>query len=275
MKAALIPPVPELPLFGVGTFHLLLSHLFKRPGYLKHYKAQRQMGAYLVLDNAAHENTSGEDPLTLVEKALAINAQEIVVPDVLEDGPATVEAAVTAVEAWFENSEVMREYNPALMYVPQGKDLDEWKQCLNELCLLHTYTARKYKLSRDFVIGVSKDYEVWDGGLPSLLSNFIMPYRETALQNGLRMHVHMLGWGRKLWGLRELAHSFPWVRSTDSAKPFVYAMHGTYLGAHIDSEPPEYPKRPKNYFSRTLSHEEKVAAISNCTLFKLLAGEYD
>lgn len=275
MKAALIPPVPELPLFGFGSFHLLLSHLFKRPGYLKHYKQQREIGAYLVLDNAAHENKAGEDCLLLIDKALKVNAQEIVVPDVLEDGPATVEKAVVALETWFERSELMKTYNPALMYVPQGKDVHEWKQCLHELVLLHTYTARRYGLSRDFVIGLSKDYETWDGGLPSLLTNYILPFKAEAERKGCRMQVHLLGWGRKLWGLREIAYSYPWIRSTDSAKPFVYAMDNTYLGVHLDKDPPPYPKRPKNYFSRRLTQEERYTALANASLFKRLAGEWE
>ena len=56
MKAALIPPTPALKRYGLGDFHLLLSHLLEDPHYFIHYRRQRDQGAYLVLDNSAHGN---------------------------------------------------------------------------------------------------------------------------------------------------------------------------------------------------------------------------
>src|SRR4051812_5392932 len=103
MRTALIPPIPELNRFGRGDFHLVLSHLVGESfDYTQHYAKERDRGAYLVLDNSAHENTHGEAADALMRQALAIRAQEVVVPDVLFDAAGTVEAATDAFEVWYE-----------------------------------------------------------------------------------------------------------------------------------------------------------------------------
>jgi len=273
VKAALIPPVPALHLFGNGDFHLLLSHLFDNEAYVKHYMQQRAKGAYLVLDNSAHENGSGDDPESLMFKACQIRAQEIVVPDVLDDADATIELALQAHETWYEKrpstSEIVRD--KALMYVPQGANYEDWKHCLHNLVRIHLFMAKKYELKQAFVVGVSKDYEVWDGGLMRLLDDDLVPLRQDLLRHDIRMQCHMLGWGRKLWALDEIARKHSWIRSTDSAKPFVYALDATNLYRRLHDIPPVYPKRPENYFDLNLSKSAVHLARENVRVFKALA----
>jgi hypothetical protein len=270
VKAALIPPIPELKVFGGGSFHLLLSHLLKRRPYWRHYFMQRQAGAYLVLDNSAHEYEFGENPDVLLKQAMELNCQEVVVPDRLEDASSTIDLAMTAFESWCEAKSAFLEFNPALMYVPQAKTREEWKACLHELTRLHVYASRKHRLRRDFVIGVSKDYEVWDGGIRFLLGAYLLPLREVLSDAGIKMHVHLLGWGRKLWNLHDLANTYPWIRSTDSAKPFVYAMKNTYLDPNLP--PPVYPRRPRGYFGKRLSYEARDIARLNVEVFRDVAA---
>lgn len=268
----MIPPIPALRDHGVGDFHLLLSHLLGDPRYLLHYKQQRENGAYLVLDNSAHEHGAGDNAGNLALCAKELNAQEVVVPDVLEKAEATADAAVTAHETWHEGMDnTMRALDPALMYVPQGENYEAWQLCLTELVAIHAYASNKYGIRRDFVLGISKDYEVWDGGVLKLLQEDIFPLRATLLKEGIRVNVHLLGWGRHLWRLEEIAVACPWVRSTDSAKPFVYALKGIELmDAYIRGEVPNYPRRPKNYFSRHM--QQATLAQRNADLFKSLAS---
>lgn len=272
MKAALIPPIPDLPWAGTGDFHLLLSHLLKDRRYMEHYTWQRNKGAYLVLDNSAHEHGEGDDPEALLFNAVAVRAQEVVVPDALDDGPLTVERSTTALESWFEgtstiNRSVIRDLSPSLMYVPQGKTVADWADCLTELMRLHLYVARKYEYKPSFVIGLSKDYEVWDGGLLHLLDEYLEP-----LARGHMMQVHLLGWGRKSWALAEIAKKHPWIRSTDSAKPFVYARGGYNLYDYLDDVPPPYPGRPLYYFDEALTKKQRITSNSNINLFQQLAA---
>jgi hypothetical protein len=270
MKAALIPPIPHLDEFGRGDFHLLLAHLLLHPKYKNHYKTQREHGAYLVLDNSAHENGKGQDPVRLLKMGFDLDAQEIVVPDVLDDAGATVECCLAAHEAWFESGNaILDTYSPAFMYVPQGKNEEEWRQCLLDLVQIHSYCSRKYSLRRDFVIGVSKDYDVWDGGLLKLIDEHIYPLRNQALERGVRVQVHLLGWMRDLWALKEIADKHSWLRSTDSAKPFVYAgANIDLLAAYNKYEVPEYPKRKPDYFYTKLNRKQIDMAHNNAWMFR-------
>lgn len=273
MKAALIPPIPELSRYGIGEFHLLLSHLMEDPTYAEHYKRERARGAYLVLDNSAHEYKVGQAAKELKEQAIYLNAQEVVVPDALEDGEKTVELATQTLEQWFEGrDDSMAQLNPALMYVPQGKDESDYKHCLEELIRIHCYMSKKVPgFRRSFVIGVSKDYDIWDGGLIHLLREYIAPTRDVLWEEReIKMQVHMLGWMRYLWHLNEIAKEFPWLRSTDSAKPFVYARDGTYTAPY--KPVPPYPARPSDYFEVPLTTQQRKTASRNVAIFRKAAA---
>jgi hypothetical protein len=267
VRTALIPPIPELKKYGKGEFHLLLSHLMDNSEYAAHYMAERQRGAYLVLDNSAHEFKVGQAAQDLKTYAEMLNAQEVVVPDALEDGPQTVELAIATLEAWYEEDDTMATLNPALMYVPQGQDESEWKACFEELVQLHVFMSKRVKgFRRSFVLGVSKDYDVWDGGLIHLLREYVAPMRERLWQEReIKMQVHMLGWMRYLWHLNEIAKEFPWIRSTDSAKPFVYAR-GNITTSPAQPIPP-YPTRPDDYFERSLTQHQRAHATRNVKVF--------
>lgn len=276
MKAALIPPIPDLKRYGTGDFHLLLSHLLKDKRYFEHYDDQRKKGAYLVLDNSAHEEGQGNDPEVLLFNAMAIRAQEIVVPDVLDDGPATVERSTEALETWFEgtssvNRRLIHDLSPALMYVPQGRNEAEWWECLQELIRIHLYVTKRYQYRPRFVIGLSKDYETWKGGLLHLLNEYLLPQVRNSYFP-YNPQVHLLGWGRKCWALAEIAKIHPWIRSTDSAKPFVFARGKINLWTHLESEPPKYPGRTNDYFQKALTPRQRELADGNAELFRKLAN---
>lgn len=270
VKAALIPPIPLLHVYGNGVFHLLLSHLMDDKRYFNHYLLQRSLGAYLVLDNSAHEFRAGGAAEVLREQAVAINAQEVVVPDVLEDAAATVEAATCALETWYETDDRrMSALNPALMYVPQAQTFTEWCSCLMDLVSMHTYVTKKRPIRSDFVIGISKDYENWPEGIHGLLD---------VADEVRRTHnakVHLLGWGRKLWDLGNLARNYPWIRSTDSAKPFVYALECIDLQwwCQVETDPdvPVYPGRSPDYFNRSFHSKKRMIADKNVNVFQALA----
>lgn len=273
MKAALIPPIPELGRYGVGEFHLLLSHLMDDERYAAHYKRERERGAYLVLDNSAHEFKVGQTARHLRAQAIYLNAQEVVVPDALEDGPKTVELATRTLEELYEKRDSsFFKLNPALMYVPQGKDETEWKDCLNELVRIHTYMSKKVSgFRRSFVIGISKDYNVWDGGLVHLLREYIAPMRDQLWEEReIKLQVHMLGWMRYLWDLNMIAKEFTWLRSTDSAKPFVYALESIYTAP--GKPVPPYPARPGDYFNSTLTTPQRRTASKNVGVFQQAAA---
>jgi len=269
MKVALIPPISLLREFGQGKFHLLLSHLVDNDLYWNHYKEQRRRGAYLILDNSAHEYGEGTDGLDLLKKGKELYAQELVVPDVLFDHWGTLKRASNTLNLWTKNTRIRNQFlklNPRLMFVPQGNSPEEWASCLESLCVLYKKSVRFHpSMKHGFVIGVSKDYESWDGGLPYLFKKYLIPMRQQ-----YRFQVHLLGWGRKITELAYLQKTHPWIRSVDSAKPFVYGINEIEI--HFNSIP-EYPGRPQGYFFMDgFTEEMKRCMRFNVSIFKETAG---
>jgi hypothetical protein len=226
VRIAIIPPVSLLETYGPAgdAYHLCLSNeVLKYPDYVNFYRSRSEQGDYVILDNSAHEQLQGQSVTQLLLAARGINPSEIVLPDRLFFGDDTLERSAEAYG-------ILRSEIPTanLMGVPQGRTVDEWTSCLYGLKFLGVNT-----------IGISKDYEVWDGGLLGLV--------HTVLRCGFNPEsIHLLGWGRDLWKLTELAHL---VRGVDSAKPIVYAMGGIQLPEVITSKnAPTYPKRRSNYF---------------------------
>lgn len=270
MKAAIIPPIPHLGQFGTGDIHLLLAHLMDNTLYHLHYKTQRNLGKYLILDNSAHEFKEGCEADELAAFARLLGVQEVIVPDVLDNGPRTVDRAVDALEMWFERgSNLMGTLNPTLMYVPQGVNREEYYGCMKELIDLHLLVAKKEHVRDEFVLGISKDYEDFPGGLYEILVE-VERMRSDLRDKGHKMQVHILGWHRNLWVLGDLARSFPWIRSTDSCKPFQYAMAGITLDP--SKEPPVYPGRHAvEFFETILDRRHLTIAGKNCAVFRIQA----
>lgn len=220
---AVILPIPLLSKNLVySNYHLCLaSFVLQSSEYRRYYAERSQEGHLVILDNMAHENGVGEPPDILEAAAWFVHPSEIVLPDALFDWEQTVERSRQAYPR-------LRDLEIPLMVVPQGKNFDEWKRCLDELLKLSPST-----------IGISKDFEVWDlWGL--------VPLIDYAKQ--FNLPIHLLGWGRRL-------HLLPYyvdaggslIRGVDSAKPAVYAAAGARLPEDLTLAPP-YPGRPEGFF---------------------------
>lgn len=269
MKIALIPPIPNLGDYAVGGIHLLLSHLFDEfPEYEKHYRTRSQAGDYVILDNSAHEHGKGDALEALLARAASVEADEVVIPDVLFDARGTVESARQALR-WLKSGEGHAMYelagSPRLMYVPQGDTRPEWAWCLRELMAAHEAVQEELELETP-VVGISKDYYFWHRGLTSLIQDNLVDLR---VNQGI--DVHCLGWPTDLWALAKVQRDHPWVRSTDSAKPFVYAKSGILL--EPGGKVPEYPRRDERYFHDPLPPEALDLAEKNIEVFKASATD--
>lgn len=267
MKTALIPPIPHLGQFATGGIHLLLSHLVKAyPEYERHYSERATAGDYLILDNSAHEFGVGNGMAELMAQARALGAEEVVVPDVLFDWRATVESAKAAV-SWLNSTPGKKAWElagrPRLMYVPQGDGRSQWARCLQKLMFAHQDLDGEHGPP---VIGISKDYYNLRGSLAGLIDEFVREWYEFE-----RADVHCLGWPTSLWDLADVARDHPWVRSTDSAKPFVYAKAGILL--EPGGKVPQYPRRDKRYFDDPLTDNSLEVAVRNAQVFEAAARD--
>lgn len=256
MRVAVISPIPQLERFATqgDRYHLVLSHLISSsPEYRDFYRQRVQAQDFVILDNSAHEFGAGRHLEELIGCARDLSPDEIVLPDRLFFGEDTLESSGAAL------GRLRRAFDRTFRYmgVPQGRTFQEWRQCLGGLIKIGVNT-----------IGISKDYEVWDGGLQRLV--------EEVRAHSWEVDIHLLGWGRQLWDLKSLTSlsDLALIRGIDSAKPLVYASAMIELPNPEILNPltvPPYPKR-SNFFQLQEADIDEFLAAINIAVFKTLAG---
>lgn len=276
MKAIVIPPIKELRnVYHPSGTHLALAHLAlgteqQAAEYWQFFVERKQEGDYIILDNAAHELRVPLDPHELIEAAELVRADEIVLPDVPYDHRQTIKLMVSCMQEWAQAGEDMRPYR--LMFVPQGDTILAWRTCLFAQIMRYQRLVREFRgvfSDQQPVVALPAKYEGKFEGYP--LSRMIADFLEPLHHHGYE--IHLLGW-RSLWGLNDIAMRFPFIRSTDSAKPFVYGKKGIVFDP-LHEAAPEHVTRPDDFFEWELTpHQRKVSDL-NSTVFQGLAnGRY-
>lgn len=255
MKAAIIAPVDLLEKYAYTDYHLtLIDLLINAPDYYNFYKRRSLAGDFVMIDNSAHEFGTSQHEDTMIDLAKQLEADEVVLPERMFWGHDTIEMAKEVYPLYREKLP-----NVKIAGVPQGRTIEEWDLC----CLEHL------KMGVD-TIGISKDFEVWPGGLLARLTKVRMLCRQAQRAH---IEVHMLGWGRNLCELHEIAsiasHRIAPVRGVDSAKPLVYAAADITLPIDFWScgDLPEYPRRPGNFFDLNDTEINDEAAHTNILSF--------
>lgn len=127
MKLINIFPLGNLGMHYTQDMHMFLTHLVEK--YPFYAKMAREIKGYKILDNSLIENAGvAVDLQRVLDAAAHINADEIILPDVFQDGPATMRAVHNAIE------ELLTIYPDGnfpykLMAVAQGRDEKEWYEC--------------------------------------------------------------------------------------------------------------------------------------------------
>lgn len=270
MISILIPPTPHLKDFALEQpMDLLLAHLIlddtTGPAYAKFYQMKKKQypESYFILDNGAHELEEGLPIKELLDIADTVKADEVVLPDKLFDGKQTYLNLVQALEELADDSRVG---SYQYMIVPQGRDHREYIDCL-ESCLTYYEAWRRHFncIVNPPVLGVSKDYhEMFAGGIPELLRDYIVP-----AATSLESEIHLLGWVKTLWDMAAIRREFEDViRSTDSARPFTFAMNDISLETtFLSGKVPQYPGRPEDFFDRQLTLREIRTARTNSSVY--------
>lgn len=225
MLVGLIPP-RGLENFALGSnFHLALAlpDLMARKTYGHMYARAARLGDFVVLDNGAAEHALVDDA-DLMQAATIIGAAEVVAPDVIRDGKATIKRTKVFIT----------KYRPQvpLMAVPQGINLGELQSCVHNFAAVAEITT--LGIPRHLI----KTLNVKSARID--LANWIQEKYPD------RFHLHMLGM-EPTW-LQEVraAHKYaPHIRSIDSSLPFNYAMAELFIGATSQAI-----ARPNGYLSR-------------------------
>lgn len=272
MKLAIITPIPELRSFEhVDGMHLVLPQYLNDDRYLDFYLDQSKDGTYIILDNGAYEGAA-IPPDALLRLAAGVLADEIVVPDKLNDMEATLKLAGEAFECWSLESRHFHLQQPQLMLVPQGSTLEEWRTCLFGLIL------RWQRFASPFGVTASPKATI---GIPvPALTRIGVEIGEVLDRWARNLHenydydIHLLGGMKDLYALNRIAREFPFVRSLDTAKPIVYAMRGIVLDP-LNEPLPAHTGRPADYFTRELNEHQRRIAKHNIGITRRLArGEY-
>ena len=200
MKLAVITPNPTDLCEHRLSYHMVLAQeALRHPAYARWYYEASKRGDFIILDNGTAEG----DAVTidqLIEAANLVRADEIAMPDVLEDSEATIALHM---------DKHTRTLIPAKrrMIIPQGKDEDEWLSCcetLIENCPAAT-------------IGVPKHTERFVGGRSKLIGS---------ISHGREHNIHALGcYGNpidEVWALTVCTNN---VRGIDTGAPIAHAQH--------------------------------------------------
>lgn len=238
---ALIAPFSLMSRIPRTGYHLVLAHLLDDPTYLDFF---RQAEGYKILDNGAAEGSLVR-PRDLIAKASWVNADEVVVPDVLGNCDGTIQRARDFRVVAKEHSEFK------YMGVIQGTNISECMKCLTAMTLLEYITVL---------------------ALPRHLTSIHRMMRANMVEVILDMEygarfeaVHCLGsgsWTREAVVLADL----PLVRGIDSAMPVVMGMHGTNIRRSPD--PYVASKHKGEFFGHLVGSESELGLIyDNCLTF--------
>lgn len=203
MKIAHIVPTTYMKFWLGRDYHMMLAHLADDPEYVKEANLAK---GYKIMDNSVYELGESLTPEKLIEAAKKLNPSEIVVPDVLRDGAATLLSA-------YKYTAQLRQALPnvKLMVVPQGKTLEEWLKCYTELVKLPIDTVGINKFTHYYALG---------GRI-----KFCKMMKEEGLIKP-NIEYHLLGLPEMLDEIKNQARTNPWIRGIDTCSIFLISkMH--------------------------------------------------
>lgn len=225
-KIATIVPLKHLDLIQDDDYFMALSYAASKPEYVEFFRRRVAEGKFVMMDNSAVELTEPESFETYLDKALAVQANQIMLPDWFQDAARTVQAAKSGLidlETMFDK----QGWQPGVMVVPQGHGIDEWRDCLLRLLgvlFLHLPNASY----RPLAVGISCRYTDLFGGTRAPAFR-IAKQILTEEYEGAPIKIHFLGcWANPEDDVAPFIED-PIFQGVDSSYPSVYAWHGYKL----------------------------------------------
>ena len=122
-------PIPNIEMEQKQTMHMFLTHLVESNSTYR--KAAIEAPGYKILDNSLIELGGAVDLRRVLEAAEVIHADEIILPDVFQKGPETLEAVSEAIR--YLKYSYPKGVPFKVMAVAQGREEKEWYECYQEL----------------------------------------------------------------------------------------------------------------------------------------------
>lgn len=216
MKAAIIAPTGLLKRYCNSGYHLALAHMLEDSQYLQFYRAKRDLGDYIILDNSVIELGHPVGPDHLIMACDLLQPSELVLADFPRD-PVGTHFWAEKYAAGFK----ARYPDMKLMAVPQWSEfgaIHEWLTSYEELCAIPEVD----------VLGIPK---------------FLKHHRAAIvhwLDRGrcFEKEHHLLGtWGNPI-EILSYSH-FSWIRGVDTKAPVRFGQHGIVFHAELGTMLPD------------------------------------
>jgi len=244
---------------------MLLAHLCRNQQYIEYYRERRMLGDHLILDNSAFEFGSSEVNMPML---MAISdymqCQEIVAPDTIMNRVATYGKSLEAI-AWLDShvgqAAWMHAGRPRIMVVPQvdfrTEGIDDYAVHASDILSAWNYGVPY--LRGHITLGVSKNMDRLHGG-------WLLLFREVVreLVREFSVQVHCLGLPKEISRTKKVVKENPYIRSLDTALPFVCATQNQVLTDNGTT----MPKRPDKYLDWQFNEAQLILAHGNIDFLK-------
>lgn len=207
--------------------HVAAQRVLNDDTYRQFFAAEARRGAEIIVDNGVFDLGASLPPQQLLHAARAVNAVEIILPDVMHDGPATMRASDRAATELLELGCELR-----LCAVVHAADDTEWQRCYE-----HFVTA-------DYVGAIALPASRRKTPSQELCKNRVAATRHLD-EHGMvddRLIYRLLGLGRaghlELFEQRE----HDWIASVDCAAPVILGAMGVRM--HPDGPYTKIPTPP-------------------------------
>lgn len=207
--------------------HVAAQRVLADSAYRTFFHREAERGAEIILDNGVFDLGHALSAADLVAAARAVDAREIILPDVMRDGPATIKASDTAAREISDLSDDFR-----LCAVVHAADDQEWLRCYDHFASSDYVGAIAMPASRHFAPEEELCRTRWTA----------TRYLEDHGMVEDRIVYRLLGLGRT--GHLELVEQreHEWIASVDGAAPVILGAMGI---AMLPGGPYEKPSTPR------------------------------
>ena len=254
MKFAAISTINDIELSKYSSINMCLAqHIAGNDKYIDYFK---KSNLFTIMDNGACEEKQ-VDVDTLHDLAELINADEIVVNDILYNGKKTVDK----VNNFFDNNITSKSLG--YMGVTQGKNPTEWFDCFIDL----------YKNDNITTLGLSKlSVPVCFSkitGTTNLLINRLFVLQKINEMKLTSKPIHLLGLDEPVE--LAIAKRFDFVRSCDSCLPVLCGSEKISLKEKYIFNLNEIRPRKKFDFNKSFNDIEKEIIKENINVIEVFA----
>lgn len=207
--------------------HVAAQRVLTDPAYRAFFRREAERGAEIIIDNGVFDLGQALPAGDLIAAARAVDAREIILPDVMRDGPATIKASDEAAGKIRDLSDHFR-----LCAAVHARDDQEWLRCVDHFTSSDYVGAIALPASRRPAPEDQLCRTRWTA----------TRYLEDHGMVEERIVYRLLGLGRT--GHLELVEQreHEWIASVDGAAPVILGAMGIEL---LPGGPYEKPSTPR------------------------------